>query len=801
MLEKYSVSDFISLRKKRIDMEFKNLNDMQHQAVMQTEGPLLLLAGAGSGKTTVLINRIANLIRFGCAYNSQELPPFLTDADCEFLEQYIAQPDEDKSRIVDQICAVKPAAPWSIIAITFTNKAAKELKERLERAIGAQGNDVWAATFHSACVRILKRDIDKLGFDKSFTIYDTADSERVMKDVIKELNIDDKTFPAKAVLNVIGKVKDKMQSPEDFKASVTGDFRLTKIAELYALYQKRLREANALDFDDIIMHTVRLLQEHSDVREYYQNKFRYVLIDEYQDTNHSQYLLASLLAGKHGNICVVGDDDQSIYRFRGATIENILEFENQYENARTIRLEQNYRSTQNILNIANSVIANNKGRKRKKLWTDNEEGGQTKLYCAQNESDEAKYIADKMLSGYAAGKKWRDFAVLYRVNAQSNQLESAMKRNGIPYRIIGGHRFFDRAEIKDMLAYLWVIHNPADALRLKRIINVPARKIGQKTIECVDELANANGITFFEVLEKADSFPELSRSAQQLKSFAGVIKKLQTMAQSGPISAMYDELVKSVGYVEMLIAKGDDDSTARIENIQELKSNLLEFEARTEQEDKSLGAFLDEIALFTDIEQYDKEADAVVMMTIHSAKGLEFPTVFLCGVEEGVFPGIRSIGIDEEIEEERRLFYVATTRAREQLHISHASSRMLFGQTSYNRPSRFIEEIPKEYLDIAYPANVSVFHGASESSGMKSTYQPKPKAKSSYQTSSYAPKTPVKDISFTAGDRLSHKSFGSGIVITAKPIGGDTLLEIAFDNVGTKRLLLKTAAQYLKKES
>lgn len=799
MLEKYSVSDFLELRKKRIDLEFKNLNSMQRQAAMHTEGPLLLLAGAGSGKTTVLINRIANIIRFGCAYMSEELPPFLSDADCEFLEEYIKNPHEDKTRMADQICAVRPATPWSIIAITFTNKAAKELKERLERAIGAQANDVWAATFHSACVRILRRDIDKLGFDKSFTIYDTSDSERVMKEAIKELNVEEKSFPAKAVLNIIGKAKDNMQTPPMFAEDVKGDWRLTKVAELYGIYQKRLRQANALDFDDIIMHTVTLLRDFKEVREYYQNKFKYVLIDEYQDTNHAQYLLASLLAGKHKNICVVGDDDQSIYRFRGATIENILEFENQYENAKTIRLEQNYRSTKNILSIANSVIANNKGRKSKKLWTDNSDGGLTKLYCATNEMDEANYIAKTMLDGYASGKKWRDFAVLYRINAQSNQVENALKKNGIPYRIIGGLRFFDRAEVKDMLAYLWVIHNPSDAVRLKRIINVPARKIGATTVEKADKIALEENISLFEVFENAAVYPELSRSAQQLTAFTQMIRKLQKLAETVPVSQMYDELVRECGYADMLILKNDEESKGRLENIQELKSNLIEFEKQNE-ENATLGAFLDEIALFTDIENYDQETDAIVMMTIHSAKGLEFPTVFLCGVEEGVFPGMRSIGIDEEIEEERRLFYVAATRARKELHISHASSRMLFGQTSYNRPSRFIEEIPKDYLDITYPEAVNIISGGFEKTSREYSSKTKYTAKPSYAASSVTPKADVKLQSFKAGDRLKHKSFGSGMVITAKPIGGDVLLEIAFDTVGTKRLMLKTASQYISKE-
>ncbi len=798
MLEKYSVSDFLQLRKKRIAMEFKNLNDMQYKAAMHTEGPLLLLAGAGSGKTTVLINRIANIIKYGCAYTSEDVPPFLSDADCEFLEDFISNPDVNRASMADQICSVRPAAPWSIIAITFTNKAAKELKERLERAIGDQANDVWAATFHSACVRILRQNIDKLGFDKSFTIYDTTDSEKVMKETIKYLNVDEKTFSAKVVLNVIGRAKDSMKTPDVFAEEAKSDFRLAQIAKLYCEYQKRLRNANALDFDDIIMHTVMLLRDFADVREYYQNKFRYVLIDEYQDTNHAQYLLASLLAGKHGNICVVGDDDQSIYRFRGATIENILQFENQYENAVTIRLEQNYRSTKNILDVANNVIANNKGRKSKKLWTDNTSGTLPELYCAANEADEANYIAKTMLDGYASGKKWRDYAVLYRINAQSNQIETAFKRNGIPYRIIGGLKFFDRAEVKDMLSYLWVIHNPTDELRLKRIINVPSRKIGAATIEKAENIARGKGVGLFDVIKNANEYKELSKSAAQLTGFASLICNMQKLAEDKPISEMYETLVNSVGYVEMLISKNDEDAKNRIENIQELKSTLLEFESRN-SENATLGAFLDEISLFTDIENYDQEADAVVMMTIHSAKGLEFPTVFLCGVEEGLFPGVRSLGIDEEIEEERRLFYVAATRARQQLHISNAASRMLFGQTSYNRPSRFVEEIPKELLQIKYSETVNVIKQGT-SGASESYFKPKSRNTAYASSMSFGAKTTEKESTLNAGDRVIHKSFGKGIVVTARAVGGDVLLEIAFDDVGTKRLMYKSAAQYLKKE-
>ena len=780
------------LRRQRIELAYQHLNPMQRQAVMTTNGPLLLLAGAGSGKTTVLINRIANLIRFGAGADSDEVPDYINDEDCDLLEEYIKAPSLDIESRVNQICALRPAAPWSILAITFTNKAARELKERLERAIGEDANDVWASTFHSSCVRILRRDIDRLGFDKSFTIYDVADCERVIRDLLRDESLDEKMYPPKAVLSVISRAKDAMQTPEMLEREAASDFRLSKIAKIYTRYQKRLRAANALDFDDIIMHTVTILRDFSDVREYYQKKFRYVLVDEYQDTNHAQYLLAALLAGGYQNICVVGDDDQSIYRFRGATIENILDFENQYPGAKTIRLEQNYRSTGSILNIANAVIANNLGRKRKKLWTDNEEGELPSVCGTQNETMEANFIVEKMMEGYRKGKHWRDFAVLYRTNAQSNRIEQALARNGVPYRVIGGHRFFDYLEVKDMLAYLWVLHNPEDTLRLKRIINTPARKIGPKVIETVDAIAIEQGISFYEVLEKAHSFPELSRSLGAIEKFVAMMARLRAMVGTMPLEELYENLVRETGYIDALLAKTDERNQTRIENIQELKSTMMEYEKNAEE--GSLGGFLDEVALFTDIEQYDADTDCAVLMTIHSAKGLEFPTVFLCGVEDGIFPSYRSIGQDAEIEEERRLFYVAVTRARERLYITHATSRTLFGQTTYNKPSRFLAEIPSECIRSEIESALS-----RAEADRKPSYRSVVPQKPSVQTASVAPKA-TKLESFSAGDHLSHKTFGTGIVVSARPMGGDVLLEIRFDSVGTKRLMQKTAGQYLTKQ-
>ena len=511
------------------------MNPRQLEGVLATEGPLLLLAGAGSGKTTVLIHRIANLLRYGKGSDCQEVPDYVTQEDLAFLEGYAQtqNPTEQETSRANLLCAVEPAAPWQVIAITFTNKAAGELKERLEQKIGPQALDIWAATFHSACVRILRRDIEKLGFPSSFTIYDTDDSLRVIKESLKELNMDDKSFPPRTVLGYISRAKDEMLLAPEFmdQCRAKGDFRLQKIANVYLAYQKKLWAAGALDFDDIILHTVRLLQQFPEVREYYQRKFRYVLIDEYQDTNHLQYLLAALLAGGRKNICVVGDDDQSIYRFRGATIENILSFESEYKNARVIRLEQNYRSTGNILEAANAVIRNNRGRKGKNLWTEHGEGEKVHFYTAGNEREEGMYVASQLLKAYGEGKQWRDCAVLYRMNALSNQIEMALKSNSIPYRVVGGFRFFERAEIKDMLSYLCVIHNPDDDLRLLRVVNNPPRGIGAKTMETARGIAAQMGRSLWDVISHAGEIPELQKAAPKFQKFVDLIRAMQRLAE------------------------------------------------------------------------------------------------------------------------------------------------------------------------------------------------------------------------------------------------------------------------------
>ena len=788
---------FLTARRALIAAQFSDLNDRQLEAALTTEGPLLLLAGAGSGKTTVLIRRIANLIRFGCASDSQEIPAYVTEENVLQLEQALAAGVMDDA--VAALCALRPAAPWSIIAITFTNKAANELKTRLANLLGNEALDIWAMTFHSACCRILRREISRLGYDSRFTIYDTADSERVMKDVMKDLSVDEKTLPAKTILNYISRAKDRMELPAEFAAEAksSGDYRMELMARCYDAYQTRLQEANALDFDDIILLTVRLLQDFDEVRDFYQRKFRYVLIDEYQDTNHLQYLLASLLAGGYENICVVGDDDQSIYRFRGATITNILSFENQFRGAKLIRLEQNYRSTQSILDAANAVIAHNRGRKGKKLWTKNETGEKIVVYNAMNESDEATFVAGRIFSMQPKAR-FKDFCVLYRTNAQSNALEKAFKANAIPYRIIGGTRFFDRAEVKDMLAYLWVLSNRADDLRLRRIINNPPRGIGVKTLETATRLAEASGMPLYAVLSDPDSYPALEKAAGKLKTFVQLIEQCAARLNELALPEFYDELLAYTGYAAMLESKDDIDSRTRLENVRELRSSLVGY-VQNHPDDASLEGFLEEIALYTDIEQYDPEADAVVMMTMHAAKGLEFPHVCIVGAEEGVFPSLRSAD-DQSMEEERRLCYVAMTRAKKTLAICHADQRMLYGHTTANRVSRFVEEIPEELITgrtkkQPKPA-ASSWGGYTPSSrpGWGQTRRP--------QSSVYRPAVPTTEaavVDYRPGDMVEHKSFGRGMVLSSLKMGNDALLEIAFDEKGTRKLMARTAAAHMKK--
>ncbi len=807
-------------RRAVIARRYARMNPQQREAVLTTQGPLLLLAGAGSGKTTVLINRVDNLLNFGQGSDSTFVPDWATEGDLAFLEQFPQQPTPEDWREARRLCAVEPAAPWSVIAITFTNKAAGELKERLERMCGSTAQDIWAATFHSACIRILRRDMERLGagFDRNFTIYDSDDSKRVIKDILKDLSLDEKDFSPRSVLTIISNAKDKDQSPAEFaqEAAKSYDWRMPRIAEIYKGYCRRLQEANALDFDDIILHTVHLLLKDAEVRTYYQRKFRYVLIDEYQDTNHLQYMLARLLAGGHENICVVGDDDQSIYRFRGANIENILNFEKQYHGCRTIRLEQNYRSTQNILDAANAVIQNNAGRKGKTLWTESGAGDKVLIKTVFNESDEANFVAGKIMDFYGQGGNWRDNAVLYRMNAQSNAIEMALKRNGIPYKIYGGLKFFDRAEVKDMLSYLCVIHNPADDLRLRRIVNVPVRGIGTTTMDKVQFAAAVEGTSVFQIMKEAGRFPALKQVASKLTAFADMIEELRACEARMELPAFYDLVCEKTNYIKALQEKGDRESKGRVENVQELRSSMIDFLA-DDPEEASLAGFLDTVALFSDLDEADGDDNVVSLMTMHSAKGLEFPAVYVVGMEEGIFPGGRAAGESEEMEEERRLCYVAMTRARQRLTLTTARQRMLYGRTANNSPSRFLKEIPSENSEWLSRADQytrrsewenggfsgfagdsfggSQFYETPRRAGYPAVKPPVPPA----PPVGSAPAKSAPSLSLTKGDTIKHRTFGKGLILSIRPMGSDALLEVAFDDVGTKKLMLKAATPHLEK--
>lgn len=694
-------TEFCRLRDKYIEKQFGRLNDMQRKAVFTTDGPLLILAGAGSGKTTVLVNRIANLIRFGSAHGSTETPRAVTEDDIKALRTAIML-GTDVPGWLEPMMRRNPVRSWNVMAITFTNKAAGELKTRLQNMLGGEeGDEVFASTFHSACVRILRRYAEEIGWPRSFTIYDTDDAQRVMKNVYKELSVDDKFLPLKTAMNQLSQWKDSLVSPEEAERGNGGNTKGALIARIYTAYEKHLREAGAFDFDDLIFQTVKLLSEHEDVREYYLNRYRYLLVDEYQDTSVAQFRLVSLLTGPEQNICVVGDDDQSIYRFRGATIENILNFEKIYPRAVTIRLEQNYRSTSNILDAANCVISHNTARKGKQLWTDNGEGDKVHVYLAENESEEAMHIADVISGHVKEGGHLSDHAILYRMNAQSAPIENYFSRAGIPHKILGGQRFNDRKEVKDIHSYMSIVANPRDDVRLRRIINEPARKIGATTIEVIADLAAQEGVSMLDIIGHADEYAKLSRAVPALLRFWQIYRNLCEIAETYPLDLFAKELLDKTGYRQMLeqqIAQGHEDARDRLENLGQLVSNVKSY-CDTRGADATLEGYLEEIALISDIDSYNEDADQVVMMTIHSAKGLEFPHVFLVGMEEGVFPSEMSRYSEADLEEERRLAYVAITRAKKELYISHAASRLMFGRTQRNEPSRFLREIEPEYLE------------------------------------------------------------------------------------------------------
>ncbi|HPV99458.1 MAG TPA: UvrD-helicase domain-containing protein [Oscillospiraceae bacterium] len=728
-----------------MELDYGKLNDMQREAVLHKDGPLLILAGAGSGKTTVLIDRVARLIESG-------------------------------------------VRPWNILAITFTNKAAGELRDRLAAKLGPEAAEVFASTFHSMCVRILRRDADKIGLSRSFTIYDQDDSLRVVKKCLRELNYDEKRFPPKGLLSDISHAKEKLCGPDAVRseAQVSSDFRKKIVAEVYAAYEKELRTAEALDFDALLTETVRLFRQSPETLEYYRDRWRYIMVDEYQDTNHVQYELVSLLAAKYRNLCVVGDDDQSIYKFRGATIENILSFENSFPGAKVIRLEQNYRSTQYILDAANSVIANNRGRKGKTLWTAKTGGAKVTVRRCENEEAEARFAADTILDHAARGGRYGDFAVLYRMHAQSNAFEKAFISASVPYKIIGGLRFYDRKEIKDLMAYLSLVSNRADNLRLERILNEPKRGIGDATLGAAREIAGQTGLPLFDIFEHADEYAALGRKASVLKEFTNLISGFAADAEKMDLDELFDEVCEKTGYAAMLKAMGDEGEPKR-ENLGELKTNILKYMDAAEE--PSLGGFLEETALLTDIDRLE-EGDAVLMMTVHSAKGLEFPQVFAVGMEESIFPGMQAIYEPEEMEEERRLAYVAMTRAKERLYLTAAASRMLFGQTTRNRLSRFVAEIADgltEFTDEAArrePVRQSYHFGDEDASGhirTDVTFTP-------YREEKAAPAE-----SWRVGDRVRHRVFGEGTITGVTAMSGDFLLEIAFDTAGTKKLMANFA--------
>ncbi len=807
----YTKEEFITLRKAIIKKDFDRMNDMQLSAVVTAKGPLLVLAGAGSGKTTVLVNRIACLVKYGDAYNTDYVPKIKSE-DYEAGRKFLSG---ESDFLPLNAFSFMPAHPWEILAITFTNKAAGELKVRISDRLGEQANDIWTGTFHSICARILRRYGDLLGYTSHFTIYDTDDQKRVIKDILKQRNISEKELPPKYLMNEISHAKDSLITPTEYAATAEkGFYPMKKMAgEIFKAYQKRLKEADAMDFDDIIINTVELFEKHPDVLEYYANKFKYIMVDEYQDTNHAQYRLVSQLASLHKNICVVGDDDQSIYSFRGATIENILSFEDNFPNAKVIRLEQNYRSTSTILNAANAVIANNKGRKGKNLWTNLKDDSTICVTTLPTEQDEARFIAETILANVQKGQKFNQHAILYRMNALSNTLENVFVRSGISYRVVGGHRFFDRKEIKDVIAYLNVVSNPTDSVRLKRIINEPKRGIGETTIKNAEQIAESLGVSLFEVFTNASNYPSISRAATRLEAFSKMINELIDLSNEIPLDELFDEVLDKTGYLMALRAEGEE-SADRVDNVNELRSGIKNYQ--NESPTPSLAGYLEDVALISDIDSYNPDEDYVVLMTLHSAKGLEFDNVFLVGMEENIFPGTQSMYAgDKELEEERRLAYVGITRAKRKLYITNSYTRMLFGSTQRNPASRFLKEIPSELCEI----NTSTFsapymgYSADKDYGIyqsnryqqgsysarkqdpwndpnynySSSKTPNP-PKSAYVATS-TPKEKAPAVQYTKGMRVRHKVFGDGTVLKTTPMGGDCLLEIAFDNRGTKKLM------------
>lgn len=722
------------------------LNERQKEAVLTTEGPVLVLAGAGSGKTTVLVNRIAYMI------------------------------------------SEKHIRPWNILAITFTNKAAREMKDRIERLLGDTAKDMWIGTFHSVCVRILRSCIDLLGYSRDFVIYDTADTKTVMKECLRELDIDEKSFPVRNVLSIISNAKNDLMDAATFENVYKSDYRMSIIAKIYYRYQTKLRKNNAVDFDDIILNTVKILSENPDVLSKYQDKFQYILVDEYQDTNNSQYLLINLLAQANRNLCVVGDDDQSIYKFRGANIGNILNFEDDYSDVQKITLDQNYRSTQNILDAANSVISNNKGRMGKSLWTSNGDGNKVFVYTGTNEYDEARYIARQIKKHFDEQGSFSDCAILYRTNAQSRVIEEMLMRESVPYKVLSGLQFYDRKEIKDIIAYLRVVYNPNDDVSLARIINEPKRKIGNATLEKARNIAREKETSLYDVISHADDYPEFKTAIKKLLSFSEIIQSLIKLKDTVTIEDLTGRILNDTGYMPALVMEDTTESKTRIENLGEFISVITEFE-KNEETGNTLGEFLENISLVSDIDGYDENEDSAVLMTIHSAKGLEFPIVFLSGLEEGLFPGMRSMESDDDIEEERRLCYVAITRAKEQLYITKTISRTIHGKTMPTTASRFFKEIPVEYLEDKTTLQPKVAK-VMQDLGVRNAAAPKKEVYMTKGFGSSVKSSGSTDYSkFKAGDTVEHRTFGRGEILKATPCGNDCILEIQFESIGFKRLM------------
>ncbi len=780
---------YISAKRKLFDTYYSELNSEQRKAVFTVNGPLLILAGAGSGKTTVLVKRIAHIIKYGNAYMSDYVPNGIDEQQVANLEAAASFSKNQIQEILDEFIE-SPCPPYRVLAITFTNKAANEIKNRLSAMLDVEDSDeIWAGTFHSVCMRILRYNAEAAGLMPGFSIYDSDDSKRACAAAMKRCNIDEKILPLKSVINEISRAKDRLVGADDYMAEVGADYRRKQIARIYKEYQSALDSSNALDFDDIIFKTVMLLKNNEDICRKYQNRFMYVCVDEYQDTNEAQFVLTALLSNGYRNLMVVGDDDQSIYRFRGATIANILGFDRHYKDATVIKLEQNYRSTGNILGAANGIISNNKGRKGKTLWTDRSIGELITVKEADNQNAEARYIADIISQNVRDGKrKCRDFAVLYRTNAQAQSIESLFAKTGIPYRTLGTTRFYDRKEIRDMIAYLHVINNHADNERLKRIINAPKRKIGDKTVSDIERIARDTGCCMFDVIQRAGMYSELSRSSENLKHFADLIEGLSTLEESLPLADFVQKVSEMSGYRQMIIDGGEQERD-RLENIDELISGALEYQKENEQ--ANLTGYLEEVALVADIDKYDESADAVILMTIHSSKGLEFPVVFLPGMEDGIFPGMKTItGPDDEMEEERRLAYVAITRAKEKLYILYAHDRMLWGRSGHNPPSRFIEEIPTKYLDL-HKRESERSHQIIKLA-TKTYYTDKNHiggGEITVNKSIQVNRTAVLSANIAEGDHVKHRIFGEGEVLSVRNMGADIMYEVAFETAGTKKLM------------